>query len=109
MTVLFRVRTRDLDFKSPRLRALRDSNPSITREMERIDRVRNHGTANTKVILRNGVANTIPHIVERMRHHLGGADRLLDRVDAQVYCTELMSQLPGNRCFSYARKAAQNN
>src|SRR6266581_2254981 len=95
--MLFRIRTRYFDFNRFYLSSIRDADPSVARELKWIDRVRNHSSTETEIVLGDRVANTIPRIVERLAEHSGIPDGLLDRVDAEIHGTDLMGQLPGDR------------
>jgi hypothetical protein len=101
--MLLRVRTYHLNFSSAYLRSMSNADPSITSPSNGIDGIRNHSSPQAKVVLGDGIGDTIPRIIERFTHCLGIADGLLNRIYAHVHGTELASQLSGNRCLSGAR------
>ena len=67
--MLFRIRTHYFDFNRAYLSPIRDADPSITRELKWIDRVRNYGSTETEIVLGNRVAGAIPRIIERLANH----------------------------------------
>src|ERR1035437_10465938 len=103
------IRTLDLNFNSAHLRALRYVEQSIASKLERIDRVRDHHSAEAEIILGDRVAYAIARVADGFRVKRGIPKGLFNRVDAQIYSTQLASQLLGNHRLSGARQAAQDN
>ncbi|MGC2538681.1 MAG: hypothetical protein WA350_18000, partial [Candidatus Sulfotelmatobacter sp.] len=66
VSMLHRIRARDLDFDSSCLRPIRDTYPSIPCESKWIDGVRNHGSTETEIIFGDHVTNAIARIIERV-------------------------------------------
>lgn len=100
LAMLLRVRTNQLNFGSACTRSMRNADPGIPRQMNRIDGIRNHSSTESEVVLGDRVGDEIPSVVEWLAQRSGIADCLLNRVHAHMYCTELSSQLSSNRCLA---------
>ncbi len=100
LAMLLRVRTNQLNFSSAYPRPMRNSYPGITRQMNRINRIRNHRSTESKIVLSDCIGDPIASVVDGLAQRPGIADCLLNRVNTQMYCTELSSQLSSNRCLA---------
>jgi hypothetical protein len=97
-SMLLSVRAHDLDFDGTNLYRVCYFNPSIPSELKWIDRVRDHRSTNSKIVLRDCVGGAVTCIVESLVNHARSTDGLLDRIDAQMHRSDLTSQFP-----SYSR------
>ena len=77
--------------------------------LNRIHRVGDHGSTEAEIVLCNGVADSIAQVVERLVYHAGISDGLLNRVDAQIRPTQVISQFLSYRSFPGPREAAEDN
>src|SRR5438105_157100 len=108
-SVLIRIGTHDLNFDHFYARTLRDFQPTVACDRERIDGVRDYRSADTQVIHRDGVRYAIAHVVHRVAGHTAISERLLNRVNPQMDGAELASQFAGNCSFSGSGQAPKHN
>jgi hypothetical protein len=103
------VRADDLDFLNVYLGSFGDINPRVARDGPRVDAIGNHHPAETKVVFGNSVSNSVPRVVERSNDDPGPANRLLDRIDPQMDCSNLARELSRNRGLSGSRQTTEDN
>jgi hypothetical protein len=89
--VLTRIGTYDLNFHSDRLSASTDFEPCIARNLQWIDRIGNYCPPNAKVIFGDRIGDPIACLVKTWGLRGAISDRLLDRVDPQMYRADLTS------------------
>ena len=99
------VGTRHLDLETRDIGSSRDGSPRVTGHRKRIDRVRNDNPSQAQIVFGDRVPDTISCIVNRVRGDTGTADRLFDRIDANVDAAELGRQPPRNRRLTDTREA----
>jgi len=65
--------------------------------------------AEPEVVLRDGIGDSIPGVVDGLPERSGIAQSLLHRVYAKIDGADLTSKLPGDNGFAYTRKSTKNN
>ena len=103
------IGTGDLDFKCCNLGAGGHFDPRIARQLNRIYRIGDYGATNSQVILGDGIGDTVPCIVERLAHDTGNPDGFFYRIDTQVHCADLASQLARDGGLANAGQSAKDN
>jgi hypothetical protein len=76
-----------LDFWEGDSCGVRYCNPSVTSQPNRIDRIRDHRSTDSKIVFRDRVGNPIPDIINGLAQQSRISDGLLDRVDTQMHGT----------------------
>src|SRR5580692_2362785 len=107
LTVQPRTRTLNFDFKSTHSGQTGGLSPSVASHSKWIDGIRNHSSAEQKIVFGDSVGNAIPRF--GWVHHAAITDGLLDGVDVQIHRAELTSQLSCNRCFSHPRQSTKDD
>src|SRR5215471_5954754 len=103
-----RIGTNNLDFHSLCLCAPPDFEPGLAGYRQRINRVRDHGAPDTKVIVGDSVGHAIACVIER-RNNMAIPERLLNRVDTYVNRADLSRQFPSNACLPYPWQARKDD
>jgi len=103
LAMLLRIRAYNLDLDRSTVRAMRDAKPGITGNLKRINGVRDYGTTEAKIILGNGVADTISSLIDGLAARPGIQNGLFNGVNAQIDAAKLASQLPSKGGLSSAR------
>src|SRR5262245_31290863 len=80
-------------------RGVRYCDPSVTSQLKRIDRIRDHCSTNSKIIFRDRVGNQISDIINGPAQQSRISDGLLHRVDTQMHSADLTGQFSGNGCL----------
>src|SRR5579864_1953984 len=88
-TVLNLIRAHDFDFQNFRPHTASYFTPSLARDSNWIDTIRDDGAACAKIFLRDGVRGTVAGVVHRSGELAGVPQRLLNGVDAHVYGADL--------------------
>ena len=83
--MLFAVGTDDLHFNAANSGPLPDANPGVPAKLNRIDAIGDHTSFEAKVILRDGMRDPIAGIIHWSANHTGVPDRLLNRINPQIY------------------------
>ena len=91
-----------LDLHGACLRTIRYTDPSISAYVNGIDAICDNISPHAQVILRNDLRDTIARVIKRSAQHPGRADRLLNRINAQIYRSEFTSEFLCNRRFAYS-------
>jgi hypothetical protein len=106
---LTRIGTYDLNFHSDRLSASTDFEPRIARNLQWIDRIGNYCPPNAKVIFGDRIGDPIACLIKPYGVRGAISDRLLNRVDPQMYRADLTSQLASNSCLPRPWQAAKDD
>ena len=106
--MLLWIRTLNLDFDRTNSGPFRNVKPSVARDDERVHAIGDHHLAGTQVFFCHRISDSIPGFVD-LRYQSGIKESLLNRIDAKVDRTQLMSQFAGNFCFSNARKPCEDD
>ena len=83
------IRTCDFDFEDSRSGLPRDFPPSFSRELKRIDAIRDYMTAQAQIFTGHGVGDTIAGFVPRAIHSAPVSQCLFNRICPQVNGTYL--------------------
>src|SRR5262249_5699259 len=88
-----------LDFYEGNSCGVRYCDPSVTSQVNRIDRIRDHRSTDSKVVFSDRVGNPIPDIIDGLAQQSRISDGLLDRVNTQMHGSDLTGQFPGDGCL----------
>jgi hypothetical protein len=96
----------DLYLHRPYCGTLGDAAPSVARDVQRIDGVADDRATKAKIVLSHGVSDAIAFVVD-WNGLITISDSALYRVDAQIDCTELPSELAGEGALPRTREATE--
>jgi hypothetical protein len=103
------VRADDLDLHGRDRRGGRNGAPGGARGGDRVDAVGDHGAAEPQIVGRDRLGDPVAGLIHRAAVRTGVAQRLLDRIDAQVHGADLASERPRERRLADARRAAEDD
>src|SRR5690348_432685 len=106
--VLLWVRALNLDFDGRNSRPFGNVKPRVTRDGERVHAISNNRLPRTQLLFCHCVRDAITGVVD-LRYQSGMKELLLDRIDAKVDRTQLMSELSGDLCFSNAGESTEDD
>lgn len=108
VTMACRVAAGDADVESAHAGAFGDIAPGVAGELDRVDRIRDHGLAHAQIVFGEGKGDAVALVIHGALV-AGVQQRLFDRVDAQVNGADLARQGPRDRCFAGGRQAGQDD
>jgi hypothetical protein len=97
----------DLNRRDPG--TVRHAQPCIASQPKRIDRIRNHGSANAKIIFGESIGYAVANVIKGLASPCPLADGLFDGVDSQVHSANLTRQFSADGRFAHPGQSAEND